>query len=76
MRGMLVSEVSFGRRMGVLHQLLVPFVLMKVGPQVYVVMKWWRGVASRRESVAATGEGYRGCSESTRVQGGYGVSWL
>ena len=32
MRGILVSEVSFGRRMGVLDALLVPFLRMKVGP--------------------------------------------
>lgn len=36
MRGMLGSEVSFGRRMGVLDVLLVPFLRTKVGSRVYV----------------------------------------
>ena len=39
MRGILVSEVSFGRRMGVLDALLLPFLRMNVRPQVYVVVE-------------------------------------
>ena len=31
---MLASEVSFGRRMGILDALLLPFLRMKVGYQV------------------------------------------
>jgi len=30
--GMLASEVSFGRRMGALDALLLPFLQIKVGP--------------------------------------------
>ena len=39
MRGMLASEVLFGRRMGVLDARLLPFLRMKVGYQVYVVVE-------------------------------------
>ena len=56
---MLVSEVSFGRRMGVLDALLLPLLRMKAAPQVYVVVEAVKGRC--KSSVAATGDGYGGC---------------
>ena len=69
---MLVSEVSFGRRMGVLDALLLPFLRMKVGSQVYVVVeaaeerckssgicgRHWRWV-QRMQRVCQSSEGIR-----------------
>ena len=76
---MLVSEVSFGRRMGVLDTLLLPFLRMKAGPQVNVAVeavegRWkssgicdrhWRWV--QRMSRACQSSGLRG---DTRILGG------
>ena len=76
MRGMLVSEVSFGRLMGVLDALRLPFMQMKVGPRVYVVVEAVEGAVSSRESVAATRDGYRGYRKCARAQSEYGKSWV
>ena len=76
MRGMLVSEVSFGRRIGVLDALLLPFLWMNGGPRYMWWSRRWRGAVSRREFVAAAGDGYRGCKESARDQRGYDEPWV
>ena len=58
MQGMLVSEVSFGRRMGVVDALRLPFLRMKAdegGTLVYAVVEATEG-RCRRKFVAATGE--------------------
>ena len=56
MRGMLVSEVSFGRRMGVLDALLLPFLQMNVRPQLYVVVE---AVEGRCKSSGICGRRWR-----------------
>jgi len=61
---MLASEVSFGRRMGVLDALLLPFLRMKVGPQVYVVVE---AVEGRCKSSGICGRRWRWVQRMWRV---------
>ena len=63
MRGTLVFEVSFGRRMGVLDALLLLFLRMKVGSQVYVVVE----EEGRCKSLGICGRRWRWVQRMQRV---------
>ena len=65
MRDMLVSGVSFGRRMGVLDALLLPFLRMNVGAQVYVVVE---AVEGRCRSSGICGSRWRWVQRMQRVR--------
>ena len=61
---MLVSEVSFGRRMGVLDAPLPPFLRKKVGSRVYVVVE---AVEGRCKSSGICGRRWRWVQRMQRV---------
>ena len=61
---MLGSEVSFGRRRGVLDALLLPFLRMKVGSQVYVEVE---AVEGRCKSLGICGRRWRWVRRMQRV---------
>jgi hypothetical protein len=64
MQGTLVSEVSFGRHVGVLDALLLPFLRMKVGRQVYVAVE---AVEGRCKSSGICGRHWRWAQRMWRV---------
>ena len=73
---MLASEVPFGRHLGVPGALLLPFLQMKGGPQVYVVVE---AVEGRCKSSRICGRRRRWVQRMQRVfqsSEGYGESWV